>query len=89
MEGLGLWIVDALRYAPHGSHFSFDEALDWIARVRPAEAILTNMHIDLDYDVIAATVPAGVRPAYDGMTMVRRVDDGLAGAARRPMQQDQ
>ncbi|MQT11598.1 MBL fold metallo-hydrolase [Segnochrobactrum spirostomi] len=89
LEGLGVWIVDALRYTPHGSHFSLDEALEWIARVKPAEAILTDMHIDLDYDVVAASVPDGVRPAFDGMTIVRRFDDGLAGAARRPAQQDQ
>ena len=31
LEGLDLWIVDALRYAPHPSHFSLPETVDWIA----------------------------------------------------------
>lgn len=89
LEGLGIWIVDALRYAPHGSHFSFDEALEWIARVKPAEAILTNMTMGLDYDVVAASVPAGVRPAFDGMTFVRRFEDGNKSNLRRLDLQDQ
>src|SRR5262249_41851424 len=44
---LDLWIVDALRYTPHPSHFSVADALDWIARVKPKRAILTNMHMDI------------------------------------------
>ena len=44
MAGLDVWIVDALRLAPHPSHFNLDEALDWIARVKPKRAILTNLH---------------------------------------------
>ena len=27
LEGLDMWIIDALRYRPHPSHFSLDEAL--------------------------------------------------------------
>ena len=34
---LDVWIVDALRYQPHPSHFSVDEALAWIDRAE-AEA---------------------------------------------------
>ena len=43
LAGLDLWIVDALRYSPHPSHFSVADALAWIERVKPARAILTNM----------------------------------------------
>lgn len=66
---LDLWIVDALRYRPHPSHFSVDGALGWIARLQPNRAVLTNMHIDLDYAAVAASLPANVEPAYDGMVM--------------------
>ena len=68
MAGLDVWIVDALRKAPHPSHFNLDEALDWIARVKPKRAILTNLHSDMDYATLRASLPAGVEPAYDGMT---------------------
>jgi phosphoribosyl 1,2-cyclic phosphate phosphodiesterase len=64
-----VWIVDALRPQPHSSHFSLPETLDWIARLKPKRAILTNMHIDLDYAILKAQLPLGVEPAYDGMTI--------------------
>jgi phosphoribosyl 1,2-cyclic phosphate phosphodiesterase len=67
MAGLDVWIVDALRLAPHPSHMNLDEALDWIGRVKPKRAILTNLHADLDYAALRARLPAHVEPAYDGM----------------------
>ena len=70
MAGLDVWIVDALRKAPHPSHFNLDEALDWIARVKPKRAILTNLHSDMDYATLRASLPPGVEPAYDGMTLL-------------------
>ncbi len=69
MAGLDVWIVDALRKTPHPSHFNLDEALAWIARVKPKRAILTNLHSDLDYAALRASLPADVEPAYDGMTI--------------------
>jgi phosphoribosyl 1,2-cyclic phosphate phosphodiesterase len=67
LENLDLWIVDALRYAPHPSHFSLADALSWIERFKPKRAVLTNLHSDLDYEVLRQSLPAGVVPAYDGM----------------------
>ena len=64
-----LWIVDGLRYAPHPSHFSVDDALSWIARFKPKRAVITNMHSDLDYEVLRQSLPTGVIPAYDGMRL--------------------
>ena len=68
LAGLDLWIVDALRKAPHPSHFNLDEALDWIRRVKPRGAILTNLHTDMDYAELGRILPAGVEPAFDGMS---------------------
>ena len=65
--GLDLWIIDALRYTPHPTHFSLAEALAWVERLRPKRAILTNMHTDLDYAVLGAELPGHVVPAHDGM----------------------
>ena len=67
LAGLDVWIVDALRYKPHPSHFSLSETLQWIDRVRPHRAILTHMHTDLDYATLTREMPQGVEPAYDGM----------------------
>lgn len=67
VEGLDLWIVDALRYRPHPSHFCVEETLAWIARMKPKRAVLTNLHTDLDYDELRSRLPDNVEPAYDGM----------------------
>jgi phosphoribosyl 1,2-cyclic phosphate phosphodiesterase len=67
MAGLDVWIVDALRRTPHPSHMNLEEALGWIARVKPTRAVLTNLHADLDYEQLRAELPPNVVPAYDGM----------------------
>ena len=69
LKGVDVWVVDALRYRPHPSHFSVDDALGWIDRIKPARAILTNLHSDLDYDALRARIPHHVEPAYDGLTI--------------------
>ena len=69
LAGLEVWIVDALRYKPHPSHFSVDEALAWIERIKPARAILTNLHTDLDYAELKAKLPPNVEPAFDGFSI--------------------
>lgn len=68
MAGLDIWIVDALRKAPHPSHMNLAEALDWIAHVKPKHAILTNLHSDMDYAELCATLPKHIEPGYDGLT---------------------
>jgi phosphoribosyl 1,2-cyclic phosphate phosphodiesterase len=69
LQDLDLWIVDGLRYAPHPSHFSVNDALAWIERFKPARAVITNMHSDLDYEVLRQSLPDGVVPGYDGMRL--------------------
>ena len=67
LEGLDVWVVDALRYASHPSHFSLRETLAWIERLKPRRAVLTNLHTDLDYATLRTELPSHVTPAYDGM----------------------
>ncbi|MEL6374358.1 MAG: MBL fold metallo-hydrolase [Pseudomonadota bacterium] len=67
LQNLDCWIVDALRYTRHPNHLSVDQALAWIERLKPKRAVLTHMHVDLDYEVLRAKLPPNVEPAYDGM----------------------
>jgi phosphoribosyl 1,2-cyclic phosphate phosphodiesterase len=69
LSNLDVWIVDALRRTPHSSHFSLPETLTWIERLKPKRAILTNMHVDLDYATLTAELPPHVEPAFDGMVI--------------------
>lgn len=69
LKDLDIWVVDALRRTPHPTHAHLDMALDWIKRAAPKRAVLTNMHIDLDYDTLAAETPDHIQPAYDGLRL--------------------
>lgn len=69
LEGVQCWIVDALRYRPHPTHAHVEKALRWIERVKPQRAILTNLHIDLDYQTLRRDLPPGVEPAHDGLVI--------------------
>ncbi|MFM9862644.1 MAG: MBL fold metallo-hydrolase [Micropepsaceae bacterium] len=69
LSGVECWIVDALRYRAHPTHAHVEKTLSWIERVRPKRAILTNLHTDLDYQTLRRTLPDGVEPAFDGMTI--------------------
>jgi phosphoribosyl 1,2-cyclic phosphate phosphodiesterase len=69
LENLDLWLVDALRYRPHPSHFHLERALEWIARMKPRRAILTHIHSDFDYETLRAELPENIIPAYDGLAI--------------------
>ena len=67
LDNLDCWVVDALRYTPHPSHSHLSQTLEWINRANPKRAIITNMHIDLDYETVCTETPKRVTAAYDGM----------------------
>ena len=69
LQDLDIWIVDALRRAPHPTHAHLERTLEWIERVAPKRAVLTNMHLDLDYQSVMDETPDHVEPAFDGMQL--------------------
>ena len=69
LTGLDTWIIDCLRPARHPTHFSLDEALEWIGRMKPRRAVLTNLHTDLDYASLSRMVPGHITVAYDGLEL--------------------
>ena len=69
LAGLDVWVLDALRRKPHPTHAHLALSLAWIARMKPAAAVLTNMHNDLDYATLIGELPPTVTPAYDGMVI--------------------
>ena len=76
VHGCDLWIVDALRWTPHPTHAHVDKTLDWIARAQVKRAVLTNLHLDLDYNALKAAVPAHVDVAWDGWSTRLSLEDG-------------
>ncbi len=69
MTGVEFLIVDAMRYRPHPTHAHLELALEWIERVRPKQAFLTNLHVDMDYAEVDRLTPVHVHPCHDGMVI--------------------
>ena len=51
------------------SGIHLEQTLEWIAQIRPRLAVLTNLHVDMDYGTLARDLPNGVVPAYDGQPL--------------------
>ena len=67
LEGVEAWIVDCLSETPHPAHSHLAQTLGWIDRVAPKRAVLNHLSHRMDYQTLAAKLPSGVEPAYDGM----------------------
>ncbi|WP_322989099.1 MBL fold metallo-hydrolase [Hoeflea sp.] len=74
LQDLDVLIIDSLQYKPHPSHLSIDQALWWIEKIDPKRAILTHMHVPLDYETVLNETPDRVEPGYDGLTIEVEVD---------------
>ena len=68
-QDLDVWIVDALRKAPHPSHAHLSTVLGWVEELRPGRTILIHMDHSMDYAALVAELPEGVEPGYDGLTI--------------------
>lgn len=73
LQDLDCWVLDTLRRTPHPTHSHLAQSLEWIERAAPRRAVLTNMHIDLDYQVLQDETPDHITPAYDGMVISYQV----------------
>ena len=73
LRDLDYWILDSLRYKPHPSHVNLEQALGLIDRYKPKKAILTNLHVDLDYLTLLNETPDNVVPAHDGLQIKLKV----------------
>lgn len=67
--GLDIWVVDALRRLPHPSHPTLDAVLGWIGELRPHRSALVHMDHTMDYATLAASLPDGVEPGFDGLEL--------------------
>ena len=68
--GLNLWVVDALRRAPHPTHPNLESVLGWVGELAPRRTALVHMDNSMDYAELASALPRGVEPGYDGMEVL-------------------
>jgi phosphoribosyl 1,2-cyclic phosphate phosphodiesterase len=69
IAGVPHLIVDALRNKPHPTHMNVEEALAVVERVRPGAAWFTHLCHDLLHQELEASLPSGVRVAFDGLRL--------------------
>jgi phosphoribosyl 1,2-cyclic phosphate phosphodiesterase len=74
MDGVDVLVLDALRDKPHTTHFTVEQALAVIGRIRPRRALLTHMSHDLGHAATNARLPPHVELAYDGLVLDVEVD---------------
>ena len=70
IQGVDLLVLDALRYTHHPTHFTVDQALAAVNELAPKQAYFTHFNHDISHDELAAQLPKGVAPAYDGLKVV-------------------
>jgi len=69
LEGLDLFIVDALRSQFHPTHFSLTQAVEAARRVGAKRTLFTHMAHDLEHAATNAMLPPGMELAYDGLSI--------------------
>ncbi|MDA9769138.1 MBL fold metallo-hydrolase [Candidatus Pelagibacter sp.] len=69
LNKLDYLIVDCLWYRKHSAHFNLDQVISLVKLLSPKKTILTNMHSDLDYDILKKNLPKNIIPGYDGITV--------------------
>lgn len=68
-SGVDCLVIDALRERPHPTHPHLALSLEAIEKIKPVRAVLTHMDQSLDYATLAAALPEGVEPGFDGLTV--------------------
>lgn len=70
LENLEVLVVNALRYRDHFAHFTLQEALDLIEKLKPGRAYLTHFNHEIGFHAdLEKKLPANVFPCYDGLVI--------------------
>lgn len=69
LKGVEVLFLDGLRFEPHRTHFTIPEAIEAAQKIGARETFLIHMTHNVDHDIVDASLPKGVRLAYDGLTV--------------------
>lgn len=67
LEGLDVLVIDALRYRPHPTHLTIDQALEVVERVQPGRTYFTHIAHDICHAQVEPRLPEGVHLGFDGL----------------------
>lgn len=69
LRGLKLLVLNALRWKPHPTHLSIDDAIAVVQDLAPARTLFTHLTHDTGHAELAARLPPGIEPGYDGLSV--------------------
>lgn len=70
-KGVDIFVVSTIRRSKHISHFSLDEAVEVCRKVGAKHSFLTHLSHQLEkYSELCKTLPEGIEPAYDGLSLI-------------------
>lgn len=69
LQGLDVLALDCLRPRPHSTHLSFDQSVEYAKRIGAKRTFMIHMTHDLEHSEMERALPAGMAPAYDGLTV--------------------
>ena len=78
LRGLGCLVLDGLRYEPHHTHFSIDEAVEAARELEPKKSYLVHMCHDVEHNEADQKLPTGVSLAFDGLELEFQTVGGLS-----------
>ncbi len=67
LENLNTLIIGALRYKPHPTHFSLEEAINIADKLKPKRVFLTHLNHDMEHEILSGKLPERIRPGWDGL----------------------
>jgi phosphoribosyl 1,2-cyclic phosphate phosphodiesterase len=69
LKGLDLLIIAALRNIPHEKHFSIEQAISMVSRLKPKQTLFTHIAHDIEHEETNNILPSGIELAYDRLSV--------------------
>jgi phosphoribosyl 1,2-cyclic phosphate phosphodiesterase len=69
LRGVELLVLNALWWRPHPTHLSIPEAIETALAIGARRTVLTHLTHETGHAELAARLPAGIEPGYDGQTL--------------------
>ncbi len=69
LKGLDLLIIAALRNIPHEKHFSIEQAISMVSKLKPKQTFFTHIAHDIEHEETNNILPSGIELAYDRLSV--------------------
>ncbi|MGZ3920647.1 MAG: MBL fold metallo-hydrolase [Bacteroidia bacterium] len=71
LEDLDVLVLNTLRREPHVSHFTFNEAIELVKKLKPRKAYFLHISHQLGlHDEVSRELPTNIELAFDGLQLI-------------------